>query len=141
MGAAWTLGPHRVSFEAPDLVRLVIVGPLDMKLLRDVDALAHELQERYPVLYLVLDARQCTGFTAEVRKHVGEDPKGTPFAGVVMFGASFAMRTLATSMNHAAQLLRHGGHKPFALVESEAEAKTWVAGQREAAASQARKTG
>jgi hypothetical protein len=132
MGAAWTLGPHRVSFESPDLLRVVPVGLLDLKLVEDVEALALELQSRYPVLYLVSDLRQCTGMSPGMREAFAHDPDRSPFAGMAVFGASFALRTVSNALSQAARLGGHPDRKPFALVDTEAEARAWIASWRDA---------
>jgi hypothetical protein len=127
MGAAWTLGPHRVSFEGPDLVRLVTAGPFDRKLLEDLEALVAELQARYPVLYLISDVRQCTGMTREVRASLAGDVERSRFAGIAIVGASFALRALTATLP-----LGPPERRPFILVETDAEAKSWVAAWRDA---------
>jgi hypothetical protein len=132
MGAAWTLGPHRVSFEAPDLLRVVPMGLLDLKLVEDMKALALELQARYPVLYLVSDLRQCTGMEPELREALAQNPDRSPFAGMAVFGASFALRALSNSLSRAARLRDSPDRKPFALVDTEAEARAWISSWREA---------
>jgi hypothetical protein len=133
MGAVWTLGPHKMWFEEPDTVRLVTVGVYDMKLLEESNALVRELKNRFPTLYLISDSRQGTGMSADVRKALGENPDLMPYAGSVMFGTSFAMRTMVNMMIRAQELLGVKGGIPFAMVATEEEAKAWVAAQREAA--------
>jgi hypothetical protein len=120
-------------FEEPDTVRLVTVGMYDMKLLEESNALVRELQQRYPTLYLISDSRQGTGMTADVRKTLGENPDLLPYAGSVMFGSSFAMRTMVNMMTRAQELLGRKRNIAFAMVATEEEAKAWVAEQREAA--------
>lgn len=132
MGALWTLGLHKMWFEEPDTVRLVTVGAYDMKLLEESNALVRELQQRYPTLYLIVDSRQGTGMTAEVRKALGENPDLMPYVGSVMFGGSFAMRTMVNMVIRAQELTEGKGSSAFAMVASEEEAKVWVAEQREA---------
>ncbi|MBZ4415646.1 STAS/SEC14 domain-containing protein [Myxococcus sp. RHSTA-1-4] len=133
MGAMWTMGLSKLWFEEPDTVRLVTVGAFDMKLMTEVNAVAEELRVHHPAIYLVSDMRQSSGLTPEVRKAIGESPDANPFAGMVIFGASFAVRTMANMMTRAAALLGRQGTKPFAMVDTEEEAKAWVAAQRDAA--------
>ncbi|MFP2931321.1 STAS/SEC14 domain-containing protein [Pyxidicoccus sp. 3LG] len=125
-----TFGPHKAWFEAPDTLRVVVVGDFDVKLKDEVDALARELQALHPALYLVSDMRQSTGFTPEVRRSVGENPDQSPFAGMVIFGASFAVRTMANMMARASTLLGRPGTRPFIMVDTEDEARAWVAALR-----------
>ncbi|MCP3141082.1 STAS/SEC14 domain-containing protein [Pyxidicoccus xibeiensis] len=132
MQTMWTLGPHKMWFEEPDTVRMVTVGPYDMKLLEESVALTRELQKRYPRLYIITDARQGTGMTADVRKLLGENPDYLPYVGSAMYGSSFAMRTMINMMIRAQQLLGRTGTTAFAMVATEEDAKAWVAKQREA---------
>ncbi|MFP2931322.1 STAS/SEC14 domain-containing protein [Pyxidicoccus sp. 3LG] len=132
MEAMWTLGPHKMWFEEPDTVRMVTVGPYDMKLMEESTALVRELKKRYPTVYLITDARQGTGMTAEVRKALGENPDLLPYAGSVMYGSSFAMRTMVNMMIRAQEILGRKGGTAFAMVATEEDAKAWVAKQREA---------
>lgn len=134
MGAVWTLGPHKMWFEEPDTVRMVTVGAYDMKLLEESNALVRELQKNHPTLYLITDSRQGTGMTPDVRKLLGEKPDLMPYAGSVMYGSSFAMRTMVNMMMRAQQLLGVTADIKFAMVATEEEAKAWVAEQRAAAA-------
>ncbi|MFP2911881.1 STAS/SEC14 domain-containing protein [Pyxidicoccus sp. 3LFB2] len=131
MGAVWTLGPHKMWFEEPDTVRLVTVGVYDMKLMEESNALVRELKQRYPTLYLITDSRQGTGMTADVRKALGENPDLMPYAGSVMYGSSFAMRTMVNMMIRAGELMGVKGTTAFAMVATEEDAKAWVAKQRE----------
>ncbi|WP_240360497.1 STAS/SEC14 domain-containing protein [Pyxidicoccus caerfyrddinensis] len=137
MGAVWTLGPHKMWFEEPDTVRLVTVGIYDMKLLEESNALVRELKKNHPTLYLISDSRQGTGMSADVRKLLGENQDLMPYAASVMFGSSFAMRTMVNMMIRAGELMGKKGGIPFAMVGTEEEAKAWVAEQREAAKSKA----
>jgi hypothetical protein len=124
-------------FEEPDTVRLVTVGAYDLKLMEESNAIARELKKHHPTLFLITDSRQGTGMTADVRKALGENPDLMPYAGSVMYGSSFAMRTMVNMMIRAAELLGRKGSGAFAMVATEEEAKAWVAAQREAHAKKA----
>jgi hypothetical protein len=137
MGAIWTLGPHKLWFEEPDTMRMVVVGPYDMKLMEESNALARELKQRYPTLYLITDSRQGTGMTAEVRKALGENPGLMPYAATVMYGVSFAMRTMVNMMTRAQELMGVTADIKFSMVATEEEAKAFIAAQREARAKKA----
>ena len=137
MGAVWTLGPHKMWFEEPDTVRLVTVGVYDMKLLEESRALVLELHKTYPTLYQIVDSRQGTGMTADVRKLMGEKTDLFPFKGSVMWGTGFAMRTMVNMMIRAGELLGRKGDLEFTMVATEAEAEAWVARLREKRAKKA----
>ena len=137
MGAVWTLGPHKMWFEEPDTLRMITVGPYDMKLLEESNAIAHELKKHNPRLFLITDSSQGTGMTADVRKLLGEKPDLMPYAASVMYGSSFAMRTMVNMMIRAQQLLGRTGSTAFTMVATEEEAKAWIAAQREALAKKA----
>ncbi|MBZ4415645.1 STAS/SEC14 domain-containing protein [Myxococcus sp. RHST-1-4] len=107
-----------------------------MKLLEESNALAQELKKTHPTLYLISDTRQGTGMAPDVRKLLGENPDLMPYAGSVLFGSSFAMRTMVNMMVRAGELLGRTAKHKFAMVATEEEAKAWVAEQREAARGQ-----
>ncbi|MFP2931323.1 STAS/SEC14 domain-containing protein [Pyxidicoccus sp. 3LG] len=119
-------------FEEPDTVRLALVGVYDAKLLEESRALVLELQKRYPTLYLIMDARQGAGMSADVRKLLSSDENYMPYAASVMYGTGFAMRTMINMMVRAGSLLGRTSSRPFAMVGTEEEARAWVAEQREA---------
>ncbi|MCP3141081.1 SpoIIAA family protein [Pyxidicoccus xibeiensis] len=120
-----TLGPHKVWLEAPGTLRVVVVGAFDVKLLRELEDLARELQAQHPTLHLVADMRQSTGITPELRQTFAEHPDPAPFASRFIFGASFAVRSIASVMAQGGR----PGTRPLITVDTEDEAKDWVAAQ------------
>ncbi|NMO16291.1 hypothetical protein HPC49_27055 [Pyxidicoccus fallax] len=133
MGNVWTLGPHKVWFEEPDTVWLATDGVYDMKLLQEMRVLVLELKKTHPVLHHIVDARKGSGMSPDVRKLMGEHPDTLPFDSSVMYGSSFAMRTMVNMMSRAQELLGRKATIKFTMVATEEEARSWTAEQREAA--------
>ncbi|NTX53773.1 STAS/SEC14 domain-containing protein [Myxococcus sp. CA051A] len=126
----WTFGDNKVWLESPDIIRLVNVGVFDLKLLHELNQVALELSATHPRLYLISDVRRGTSISADARKTLSENPEAMPFVGTVLFGASFALRTMANMMGRASALLGRTQGAPFGMVETEEEARGWVAAQR-----------
>ncbi|GEN09721.1 hypothetical protein SAMN05443572_109372 [Myxococcus fulvus] len=126
----WTFGDSKVWLESPDIVRLVNVGPFDVKLIHDLAGVAAELRETHPTLYLINDSRRTSSITSEARRILSETPEVMPFAGTVIFGASFSLRTMANMMGRASMLLGRTRGAPFGMVDTEDQARAWVADLR-----------
>ncbi|MBJ6760519.1 STAS/SEC14 domain-containing protein [Myxococcaceae bacterium JPH2] len=95
--------------------------------------------EGKPAIYLLADVRQGTGFSAETRKAVSDDPSLTPYAATVFFGASFAMKTIANMMMRAMALLGRAASGEMMFLDSEEAGRAWLADHR-ARAEAARKS-
>ena len=94
------------------------------------------INPEYPLFVLSFcifrkDAYACT-MTPAVRKLLGEKPDLMPYAASVMYGSSFAMRTMVNMMIRAQELLGVTGKTRFTMVATEEDAKAWIAQQREA---------
>lgn len=134
---ALTFGGHTLSFEDPDLVRVVFDGEVDLKQLYEMNDLVREFKASRGTIYLVADARKGLGFSAEARKAVSDDPKLSPYAATAFFGASFAMKTIVNMLNRAMALMGRSTGGVMTFVDTEEEARAWVAKQRAAAAQKA----
>ncbi|WP_225413187.1 SpoIIAA family protein [Stigmatella hybrida] len=130
-------GPHTLSFEEPDIVRLTPHGQFDLREAREMILRVREFQKGREALYLLVDARQGTGFSAEVRRAISEDRSLVPYAGVALFGASFTLRTIANMMERANVLLGRPSTYQSVFTKTEEEARAWIDAQR-AARAQAR---
>ncbi|NMO16290.1 STAS/SEC14 domain-containing protein [Pyxidicoccus fallax] len=128
MGVMWTLGRSKLWFEGPDTLRLAVVGVFDLALVEASRAVTAELLARQPTLYLIADLRQSSGLSPELRKALAAHPDESPYTGIVLFGASLPVRTAGGTRSHATVAR---GTLSFALVETEEEAKAWVAALRE----------
>ncbi|MDC0712073.1 STAS/SEC14 domain-containing protein [Stigmatella sp. ncwal1] len=134
MGPEWSFGPHTLSLEEPGIVRLVPRGHLQLKEIREMILPVQEFKKRHDTLYLLVDAQQGTGFTAEARRALNDDRSLVPYVGVVFFGASFAMRAIANMMSRAGTLMGRPPVYPTVFTATEEEARAWIAAQRAARA-------
>ncbi|ADO68036.1 uncharacterized protein STAUR_0227 [Stigmatella aurantiaca DW4/3-1] len=89
-----------------------------------------EFKKRHDTLYLLMDAREGTGFTAEARRALNDDRSLIPYAGAVFFGASFAMRAIANMMSRAGTLMGHPPAYPTVFTTTEEEARAWISAHR-----------
>ncbi|NVJ26466.1 STAS/SEC14 domain-containing protein [Myxococcus sp. AM011] len=126
----WTFGDSKMWFESPDFVRLVQVGVFDLKLIQALCGVGRELMVAQPRLYLLCDARRGSSISLEARKALSETPEVMPYAGIVIFGASFALRTMASMMGTPSGLLGRTQGASFGMVDTEEEARSWVAARR-----------
>jgi hypothetical protein len=127
----WNFGPHTLSFEEPDLVRLRLHGELSLAEIRQMILLVREFKARQGAIYLLGDMRQGTGFSAEARRAIHEDHSLVPYEGMAFFGASFSLKVVSNLMIQASRLLT-GSTRPAGAVfrDTEDEARAWIAARR-----------
>jgi hypothetical protein len=128
----WKFGASKLWFEEPDVVRMEVHGETTLKLMREMSVLVNEFKATRPRIYLIADVRQNTGIAPDARKGMSEDASLMPYTATVMFGGSFAMRTMTNMLSRAMKLLGTGPDSPYIFVDTEDEAKAWVAQQRAA---------
>jgi hypothetical protein len=128
----WSFGQSKLSFEEPDVVRMALHGETTLKLMREMIVLVHEFRATRPRIYLIADMRQNTSIAPDARKGMSEDASLMPYAATAMFGGSFAVRTMTNMLSRAMKLLGTGPDSPYVFVDTEDEAKAWVARQRAA---------
>ncbi|MFY2561546.1 STAS/SEC14 domain-containing protein [Corallococcus terminator] len=126
----WTFGDSKMWFESPDIVRLVHVGVFDLKLIQALCGVGRELMVVQSRLYLFCDARRGSSISPEARKALSETPEVMPYEGIVIFGASFALRTMASMLGRPSGLLGRSQGASFGMVDTEEEARSWVAARR-----------
>lgn len=122
-------GPHELQIEDPDLVTLRwrgVIGPTD--LLRAFEQL-HQHCGAWPHVLVVNDMSQLESIPPETRRVVPEATGWMPMRGVVMYGGSFAVRTLATLLLKVVNLVR-GGENPSHFVTTEDDARAWIEQRR-----------
>jgi hypothetical protein len=134
MEREWRFGPHTLSFEEPDLVRLVTRGQLHLRELREMILRVREFKQGREALYLLVDGHQGTGFSPEARQAMHEDRSLVPYDGVALFGASFAIRAISNMMTRANELLGKPNTFQMIFTATEDEARAWLAAQRAARA-------
>ncbi|SEU22161.1 STAS/SEC14 domain-containing protein [Stigmatella erecta] len=124
-------GPHTMSFEEPDIVRLTPQGHIQLREVWEMIRWVREFQRGREALYLLVDACQGTGFSAESRRALNEDRSLVPYNGVAFFGTSFTLRTIANMMARANALMGNPS-PPTVFTATEEEARAWIGAQRAA---------
>ncbi|MDI1481461.1 hypothetical protein [Polyangium sp. y55x31] len=123
-----SIGPHLAWVEPPDVLHTRIDGDITREHVKELlDALATFPRARG--IYILRDARGSGMPTREAREAL---VKGLPLdriAAVISYGASFQARTLLTMLDHAMRVLRPRAAR-FVFVESEAEARAFIAADR-----------
>lgn len=134
MPQEWKLDSMVVRFEEPDILVSRGEGESDANAIRTFNRLAEELARKHGRLYLIADMSKSAAMGPEARKAAGEFTAGaSPFQAMVIFGASFAMRTVVNMMMRAAHLLGRTESTLY-FVANEADARAWIDAQRAKAA-------
>jgi len=120
--------------EEPDIVHWHLAGhvaPEDIARIYDVQLAFAEGRTH---LFVIVHIHQMKPLSAETRKAVAHGPTSghhtLPTRGTVVIGASFHIRVLGQLANKAAALLHHTPEEPIRFVDSEQEARTWIAQRR-----------
>ncbi len=124
------VGPHRLEYEAPDIVHIHYDGPVEVAHFKAFDAVVTSIPPPTRV-YLLRDARKGGFVGPETRKFIAENVDVNRVAASVTYGSSFQAKTVATMMNMALRRLQHGA--PDAVFfDTEDEARAWIATHRQA---------
>lgn len=130
-GTSYQHGCFTVSREGR-LLNILYVGDSsgeDMRWLLDL-VLTVEA-EVGPVVNLI-DARQAGTLSSDARRVASTHPASKQGRATAIFGASLAVRTLATLVARATDLVR-GQPQNLALFRTEAEARSWLASMQDRA--------
>lgn len=126
------LGPRKyktqhmtIELEEPDLVVLSSVGTIDKQDMLDMTEGLNARIKSWRHALLLIDQRNQEGMTPEARKAVPDLVNPVPYRGTVMFGGSFAMRTLG-QMLMKLHNLTNGADNPTVFLKDEAEARAWI---------------
>jgi len=122
--------PHMmIRLEEPDVVFVRSVGTIDKQDMLDMHEVFDGNIRGWPNVLLVVDQSQQEGMTAEARKMVPEIGQWVPYRGTVMYGGSFAMRTVGQMLMKLINLVRQLDN-PTAFLNDEQEARAWVERRR-----------
>lgn len=130
METGFALSAHE-ALQVGDIVEVKFHGPLNRA---DAVVLHDRLAQVYGEHgsgFLLADMVDLSTIEADARRYMGEWNRTHPFSGAVMYGASFATRTIATL---ALKVTRLMGNEQTEVVflRDEAEARRWIAARREA---------
>jgi hypothetical protein len=122
------LGKHTLRFEPPDVYCITFVGDVSASEMIEYHAALTRFAEGKRWLLAVGDLSRTASFSAEARRELVHLP---PFVrGVGTFGMSTQVRLAVSLVYKAFTLLRRNSDTTVAFVETEAEARAWVAERR-----------
>lgn len=123
------VGAHQLVFEQ-DLVLVRVRGDYNLPDAQQVGDELAALMGRQGRVYILVDLTQAGTIPPESRRFLAEWNKQYTLGGVANFGGGAAIRLLSTLLMNAYRLIRPEG-APLVYVGSEAEARAWVAAQRQ----------
>lgn len=143
-GTEWLFfGKHRHRFESPDIYYSCIDGDVSgSDMLAQIHALKGISERQGHSIYWLADVRRMGSLTPEARQATAKVSKTTniraALRGSAIFGAAFTTRVIVSLMVRAVRALNPDKLRPLAFVETEAEARAFLALQRDAAGGQSR---
>lgn len=121
-------GEHRIRLESPDLVFVTMVGDVTTEEAIILGGEWERFAEPLPWTLVLADLRRMGAHSPGARKlSINPKFKGR---GTATLGATFAQRTMATLLSKAFLLLYPKTDVPNVFVETEAEARAWLAERR-----------
>jgi hypothetical protein len=103
-------GSHRFWMEAPDLLCMTMHGDLHLPAAEAYMRLVEELGERYGTFVFLVDMRDIGDIGPGVRSRLARVGRPYPYRAIAVYGASFAVRILSTTIIKAGR-----GLAPFAF--------------------------
>lgn len=124
-------GPSVFRFQPPDVVQVETIGDVSADemgaLLREMGRLA----AGRPYFFLLDDISRIGKISPEARKRATEEVDGLLLRGIAVYGASFSQRVIATLLARLLALFGKFGERPVVIVETEAQARAWIAARRQ----------
>lgn len=127
-GAA--LSKHHVSFEPPDVLRVVVRGDVAVSDVRDIVIAMDRTAAGLRSPLALVDVTEMGDVPPGVRAFAARNPPRLPMHGVAIHGASFQTRVLTKLILSAIKLLSPSLVHPFVFVRTEAEARAWLEARR-----------
>jgi len=125
------IGPHKFRFEPPDVLFMYFSGPVEADQFHEFYATAMKLKSEGQI-YIVRDTRNGGLLDAKTRAAVIKtvDPKRV--AAIISYGSSFQLRVVVTMLTKAMRTFKRSAPQAI-FVNSEDEARTWIAAHRNVA--------
>ena len=125
------IGPHWTAFEAPDIIRMQLVGEVSLEEGKAINASHKEAAIGLSHFFYLIDLSKLQNIPAVVRKEAAETLKELPLQGTAIYGAPLAARVVAKLLLTAVNLVRSDRKKnPVQFFETEGEARIWIEGRR-----------
>lgn len=119
-------GRVELAYEQPLVIMRMKGTPTGAEVVRSM-AESAKATESWPFSVTIVDlTEQKESLTSEGRKMVAEAPPSkTPSRGTALYGASFAMRTVATLLINVMNI-KNKNNNPSKFFSTEAEARAWA---------------
>lgn len=129
MGKSYTVGKHHIS-EVDDLVTVVWHGPASLAEIREIMGNVDQIYRQHGYALLLFDVTEAELAEEGSRKWLAAWARDNPQCRVATFGASLIIRTTLLLLNRASRIFNPQVSETQ-FCASEAEARDWLAGQRE----------
>lgn len=127
--ATHEVGPHHLEVERPDIVHIRYHGDVTVEHFQAFDAVIDGMSPPETRIYLLRDGRRGGFALPETRAYMARRARVSRLIAVVTYGTTFLGKTLVTMTNTAIRSLKQEG-PDLAFVETEAEARAWIAEHR-----------
>lgn len=128
VGQWFKIGPHRLRFEPPDVLYMYFEGSVDVAHFHEFYALATTLIPQNPI-YIVRDTHGGGLLNAKTRSAVINTVDPTRVAAIISYGSSFQLRVIVTMLLKAMRTFKRSAPQAI-FVDSEEEARAWIAANR-----------
>lgn len=125
------LGKHITYFEEPDIIFMKFKGAVSDE--EGLELLRRQLQfaNGHKLLFFLIDAEELISISPAARKAVAEKLKEVPLRGMAIYSAPLKAKVITKLIITAVNLFRGEDMNPVHFLDSEQEAREWIASRRE----------
>jgi hypothetical protein len=127
------IGPHSFRFEPPDILFMHFSGPVEAEQFHEFYATTMELKSQGQI-YIVRDTRSGGSLDSKARSAVIKTVDPQRVAAIISYGSSFHLRVIVTMLTKAMRTFKPSAPRAV-FVDSEDEARAWIATHRNTAKS------
>jgi hypothetical protein len=130
-GREIAVGKQVVRFE-PEIVYFRLRGTYEAHEVRGLTSLIDQVTEERGAGYILVDMRDLRWLTSEARRECSEWVRRSPIGALAVFGTNQHIRVIISLLLRAASLLGRTPY-PMRFLDTEEEARAWLAAERGAA--------
>lgn len=133
MSETLRIGKQSTHFEEPDIIYMKMVGDVTAEEGLAINSKHTEYAQGRNLLFYLIDFSELDSVPAPVRKAASQTIKEFPLEGLAIFQAPLKARVLAKLILTAMKLFKgqEAAGAPVAFLDSEEEARAWIAKRRE----------
>lgn len=133
MSETLRIGKQSTHFEEPDTIYMKMVGDVTAEEGLAINSKHTEYAQGRNLLFYLIDFSELDSVPAPVRKAASQTIKEFPLEGLAIFQAPLKARVLAKLILTAMKLFKgqEAAGAPVAFLDSEEEARAWIARRRE----------